>query len=169
MCFAFVCHTVLPVPCGLEVTCWERDDFLALLCVIISCVFVTFPCGVLGRVWYLIVSIPDIFLPLYFYTHYGNNIVVKYVKSLSSIDTLYHKLQLQNPLVPEKMLNNWYFFKFCKMQIIFLLSDNSAVILFSKVYWFDSLNSFLSFKINKYSSLTGATFPSSTDDFCACG
>ena len=50
-----------------------------------------------------------------------------------------------------------------------LLSDNSAVILFSKVYWFDSLNSFLSFKINKYSFLTGATFPSSKDDFCACG
>ena len=23
------------------------------------CVFVTFPCGILGQVWYLIVSIPD--------------------------------------------------------------------------------------------------------------
>ena len=33
-----------------------------LLCVMRSCVFVTFPYGVLGRVWYLIVSIPDICL-----------------------------------------------------------------------------------------------------------
>ena len=26
----------------------------------LKCVFVTFPCGILGQVWYLIVSIPDI-------------------------------------------------------------------------------------------------------------
>ena len=32
---------------------------LPLLCVIILC-FVTFPCGVLGHVWFLIVSIPDL-------------------------------------------------------------------------------------------------------------
>ena len=25
-----------------------------------NCVFVTFPCGILGPVWYLIVSIPDL-------------------------------------------------------------------------------------------------------------
>ena len=25
------------------------------------CVFVTFPCGILGQVWYLIVSIPDLY------------------------------------------------------------------------------------------------------------
>ena len=31
--------------------------------------------------------------------------------------TLYHKVQLQLWLVPDKMLNNWYFFKFCKMQM----------------------------------------------------
>ena len=31
-----------------------------------SCVFVTFPCGVLGQVWYLIVSIPDLCLLTYF-------------------------------------------------------------------------------------------------------
>ena len=30
-------------------------DFLALLCVMFSCVFVTFPYGFLGQVWYLIV------------------------------------------------------------------------------------------------------------------
>ena len=31
-----------------------------LLFVMFNCVFVTFPCGVLGQVWYLILSIPDI-------------------------------------------------------------------------------------------------------------
>ena len=25
-----------------------------------NCAFVTFPCGILGQVWYLIVSIPDL-------------------------------------------------------------------------------------------------------------
>ena len=30
----------------------------------------TFPCGVPGQVWYLIVSIPDLCIPLYFYLPY---------------------------------------------------------------------------------------------------
>ena len=34
-----------------------KTDLFALL---FSFVFVTFPCGVLGQVWYLIVSIPDL-------------------------------------------------------------------------------------------------------------
>ena len=57
-----VCHAVMSVPCSLVVTCWERANLLALLYVMFSCVFVTFPCGVLGQVWYLIVSIPDLCL-----------------------------------------------------------------------------------------------------------
>ena len=40
--------------------------FLALLYVMFSCVFVTFPYGVLGLVWLLIVSIPDICLLIYY-------------------------------------------------------------------------------------------------------
>ena len=46
---------------------WEMVDFLALLCTMFSCVVVTFPCGVLGQVWYLILSIPDIYLLPYFH------------------------------------------------------------------------------------------------------
>ena len=46
-------HTVLSVSCSLVVTCWERADLLALFSVMFSCVFVTFPYGVLGQVWYL--------------------------------------------------------------------------------------------------------------------
>ena len=35
---------------------------LAPDCIMFSCVFVTFPYGLLGQVWYLIVSIPDLCL-----------------------------------------------------------------------------------------------------------
>ena len=43
----YLSHTVLSVPCSLVVTCWERADLLAHLYVMFSCVFVTFPYGVL--------------------------------------------------------------------------------------------------------------------------
>ena len=41
------------------VTCWEKADLLALVCNVElwSC---HFPIGILGQVWCLIVSIPDI-------------------------------------------------------------------------------------------------------------
>ena len=38
-----------------------------LLRVMFNCVFVTFPCGILGQVCYLIVSIPDLFRLSYFH------------------------------------------------------------------------------------------------------
>ena len=41
-------------------------DLLALFCVEFSCDFVTFSCGGLGHVWYLIVLTPDLCIPLYF-------------------------------------------------------------------------------------------------------
>ena len=49
-----VFHAFVYVHCCLVVTCWERADLLALVCI-----FVTFPYGILGQVWYLIVLIPD--------------------------------------------------------------------------------------------------------------
>ena len=49
------------------VTCWRRADILALLCVMLSCVFVAFLYGVQGQVWYLIESIPDVCHLPYFY------------------------------------------------------------------------------------------------------
>ena len=54
-----LCNIVLSVSCSLVVTCW---DFLDLLYVMFSCVFVTFPYGILGQVLYLIISIPDLCL-----------------------------------------------------------------------------------------------------------
>ena len=46
----------MSVSCSLVITCWERVDLLALLCVRLSCVFVTNPYGALGQMLYLIVS-----------------------------------------------------------------------------------------------------------------
>ena len=50
----------------LVVTCWERADLLALI-MVSNCEFVTFPIGILGQVWYLIASIPDLCTLTYFY------------------------------------------------------------------------------------------------------
>ena len=41
------------------VTCWERADLLVLVCGVLSI-------GILGLVWYLIVSIPDLCTLTYF-------------------------------------------------------------------------------------------------------
>ena len=51
---------VMSVYCSLVVTCLERADLLALLCVAFTCGYVTCPYSVLGQVWCLIVSIPDL-------------------------------------------------------------------------------------------------------------
>ena len=51
-------HAFASVHCCLVVTCWERT--FKLLFVMFNCGFVTFPCGILGQVWYLIVTIPDL-------------------------------------------------------------------------------------------------------------
>ena len=67
-------HAVLSVHYSLVVTCWERADLLALFYVLFSCVFVTFPCGVLVQVWDLIVPIPDLCLLPYF----GHQLIVKH-------------------------------------------------------------------------------------------
>ena len=51
--FMFVSVCCLSVHCSPVVTCWERSGLFALLYVIFSCVFITFLCGVLGRMWLL--------------------------------------------------------------------------------------------------------------------
>ena len=45
-------------------------DFLALVGDV-YCIFVTFPCGILGQVWYLIVSFPDLCHLSYFVHDYN--------------------------------------------------------------------------------------------------
>ena len=51
------------------VTCWERADLLPLVGDV-DCNFVIFSCGILGQVWYFIVSFPDFRHRSYFYTSY---------------------------------------------------------------------------------------------------
>ena len=54
-----VSHAFESVHCCLVVAFWERADHLALVGDV-NCIFVTFPRGILGQVWYLIVSFPDL-------------------------------------------------------------------------------------------------------------
>ena len=56
LCFS---HAFASVHCCLVVTCWKRAGLLALVGDV-YCIFVTFPCGILGQVLYLIVSFPDL-------------------------------------------------------------------------------------------------------------
>ena len=62
----------------LVVTCWERADLLALVCGVLLWVCY-FHIGILGQVWTLIVSIPDLCTLIYFYTNlnqrYCQNII----------------------------------------------------------------------------------------------
>ena len=54
LCFFFllcVSHAFASVHCCRVVTCWERADLLALVDDV-YCIFVTFPCSILGQVWY---------------------------------------------------------------------------------------------------------------------
>ena len=60
------CHAGLSVHYSLVGTCWERANLLALLYVMFSSAFVTSPCGVLGQVFFLIVSIPVLCILPYF-------------------------------------------------------------------------------------------------------
>ena len=60
-----VSHAFAYANCCLVVTCWERADLLALVGDV-YCIFVTFPYGILGQVWYLIVSFPDLCHLFYF-------------------------------------------------------------------------------------------------------
>ena len=64
-----VCHSFASVLCCLVVTCWEGLTSWSLF-VMFYCVCVTFPCGILGQVWYLIVSIPDLCRVSYFECHH---------------------------------------------------------------------------------------------------
>ena len=59
LCLVFLMLLCLFIACCFVVTCWERADLLALVGDV-YCIFVTFPSGILGQVWYLIVSFPDL-------------------------------------------------------------------------------------------------------------
>ena len=55
-CLVFAMSLCASVYMCFVVTCWERADLLALVCGVCC----EFAIGILGQVWYLIVSIPDL-------------------------------------------------------------------------------------------------------------
>ena len=60
---------VVMLSCILIVALWSSAGegmTSVLLFVMFNCVFVTFSCGILGHLWYLIVSIPDLCSLSYF-------------------------------------------------------------------------------------------------------
>ena len=61
-CLVFAMSLCASVYMCFEVTCWERADLLF----VVSAVSCHFPIGILGQVWYLIVSIPDLCTLTYF-------------------------------------------------------------------------------------------------------
>ena len=65
-------------PAGKGLTYWHSF-------VMFNCVFVTFPCGVLGQVWYLIVSIPDLCQLSYFACLGSYVVVFFYIKTCFAI------------------------------------------------------------------------------------
>ena len=62
-CLVFAMSLCASVYMCFVVTCWERADLLALFC--------HFPIGILGQVWYLIVSIPGLCTLTYFACSYN--------------------------------------------------------------------------------------------------
>ena len=56
---SYVCHAFASDHCCIVAPAGKGLPY-CLSFVMFNCVFVTFPCGILGRVWYLIVSIPDL-------------------------------------------------------------------------------------------------------------
>ena len=64
MLFMFrVRHAFVTFHCSLKVTCCDMTGLLALLYMLCFIVFCHFPSGVLGQVWYLNVSIPEVSPP----------------------------------------------------------------------------------------------------------
>ena len=62
------CHAFASIPCCLMLICLERTVLLALVCDV-KRDFVTFPCGILGQVWYMIVLILDLCRLSYYYIY----------------------------------------------------------------------------------------------------
>ena len=87
-----VSHAFVSVHCCLVVTCWE-GAYLVALVGDVYCIFVTFPCGILGQVWYLIVSFPDLCLLSYLVYHlsmshwaWGVSLFVQNIFSIYMLD-----------------------------------------------------------------------------------
>ena len=66
--FCYLCFVLVLFSCLFTAALWSSVGKEVTLYMMYNCVFVTFPCSVLDRVWCLIVSIPDLCLRSYFYS-----------------------------------------------------------------------------------------------------
>ena len=67
--FCYLCFVFVMLSCLFIAALWspaENGWPLGSFVCYVYCVFVTFPCGVLGQVWYLIVLITDLCVLTYF-------------------------------------------------------------------------------------------------------
>ena len=67
--FCYLCLVFFMLSCLFIAALWSlagKGLTSWLLFVMCICGFVTFPCGILGQVWYFIVSIPDLCRLSYF-------------------------------------------------------------------------------------------------------
>ena len=67
--FGYLCFMFVMISCLFIAALWSpagKGLTLAVLYLMFSCVFVTFPFCVLRQVWYMIVLIPDLCLLTYF-------------------------------------------------------------------------------------------------------
>ena len=65
VCLVFVMPLCASANLYLADTCWKRADLLALVCGV-KLLVCHFPIGILGQVWFLIVSIPELCTLNYF-------------------------------------------------------------------------------------------------------
>ena len=66
--FCYLCFVFIMLSCLFIAAMWSpagKGLAFWLLFVMFNCVFVTYPYGILGQLWYLIVSFPDICLLTY--------------------------------------------------------------------------------------------------------
>ena len=105
-----VSHVSASVHCCLVVTCWEGTDLLALVGDV-YCNFVTFPYGILGQVWYLTVSFPDLCRLSYFQSTPLYNEFIKIVAKkhqMRAKSRIYH-------FPPKNLINSITHEHYCKI------------------------------------------------------
>ena len=129
------------------VTCWERADLLALVGDV-YCIFVTFSCGILGQVWHLIVSFPDLCLFSYFYKL--SYFFLPFLLLFFSLPSLFLLLR-EIPIIPTFLAQNakfimylWKFLKLC-LQEFPILTLQPDPLPYKEVTHFDEFNSFPSY------------------------
>ena len=119
-------------PDGKGLTSW-------LSFVMFNCVFVTFPCGILGQVWYLIVSIPYVchlssfptIILIYKLNHHNNksllyfsmkNVVTNVLFAVASNGALVGEHSKTNP-IPKSMPYGWSLKRYWNIPLSKIVSE----------------------------------------------